>query len=115
MEGDIRQSDGLAFATVDQILHGRPGFEQSHAPVVQNFAVSTLWILLFPRLKSKRSVNKIKVQIVEPESIAAGLKSRFDALGPMIRVPQLRSHEDVFTRNFLGEKPLPRSRELTLL
>jgi hypothetical protein len=34
---------------------------------------------IYPRLKRKWSVNQIKIQIVEPESVQAGLKSRFDA------------------------------------
>src|SRR6516165_7431302 len=116
VQADIRQSDGPASATVQEILHRPPGLEQSHAAVVKDISVLIPRILLVPRLKRKWSVNQIKIQIVEPESVQAGLKSRFDALGPMIGVPQLCGNKDVFTRNaFSGKSSLQRDAHLTLV
>jgi hypothetical protein len=44
-------------------------------------------------------MNKVEIQIPEPESIQTRLESRFDTLGPMIGVPQLCGDKDLFTRN----------------
>ncbi len=85
------------FAMVHEILHRPPGLEQSHAAVVKDIAVLVPRILLVPRLKGKGSVNEIEIQIVDPESRQTRLESRFDALGSMIRVPQLCGDKDVFT------------------
>ncbi len=52
-----------------------------------------------PRLKCKRSVNKVKIEIFEPESVQTCLKGRFDAFGPMIGVPQLCGNENIFARD----------------
>jgi hypothetical protein len=41
-------------------------------------------------------VNKVKIQIVEADSFQARLESGFDALGPMISVPQLCGNKDAF-------------------
>src|SRR5437763_14031830 len=92
-------SDSPAFAMVHETFHRPPGVEQSHAAVVNDVPVLIPWILLVPGLKCKWSVNEVEIQIVEPESVQTRLESRFDALGPMIRVPQLCGDEDVFSRN----------------
>jgi hypothetical protein len=44
-------------------------------------------------------VNEVEIQILEAESIQTRLESRFDALGPVIGVPQLCGDENVFARN----------------
>src|ERR1700678_193138 len=93
-QGNVRQSDGPAFAMVHKTLHRPPGVEQSHALVIKDLAVLIPWILLFSRLKCKWSVDEVEIQIVEPESVQARLECRFDTLGPMIRVPQLRGDKD---------------------
>src|SRR5947209_3422013 len=107
VQADVRQSDGPASATVYEALQRPPGIEQSHAAVVKHISVLIARILLVPRLKRKWSVNEIEIQIVEPESVQTRLKSRFDALGPMIRVPQLCGNKDVFTRNPCSGKSCP--------
>src|ERR1700723_1803263 len=84
---------------VYETLHRPPRVEQSHAAVVKDIAVLISRILFLPRLKRKGSVNEVEIQIVEPESVQTRLESRFDALGPMIGVPQLCGNKDVFTRN----------------
>ena len=99
VQADVRQSDGPAFAMVHETFHRPPGIEQSHAAVVNDIAVLIPRILLVPRLKCKRSVNEIEIQIVEPESVQTRLESRFDALGPMIGVPQLCGNKNVFARD----------------
>jgi hypothetical protein len=67
-------------------------------------------------LKSKWSVNEIEIQVVEPESLQTRLESRFDALWPMIGVPQLCGNKDVFTRNPSSDKScLQRLAHLTLV
>ena len=97
VQADVRQSDGPASAMVHETFHRPPGIEQRHAAVVKDIAVLIPRILLVSRLKRKRSVNEIEIQIVEPESVQTRLESRFDALGPMIGVPQLCGDENVFT------------------
>ena len=110
------KSDGPAFAMVHQTLQCSPGIEQSHSVVIDDIAVLIARVLFVSRLKCKRSVNEIEVQILELESVQARLESRFDTLGPMIGVPQLRGHKDVFARDppsgtFLPATPrLPRAR-----
>src|ERR1700738_4937388 len=84
---------------IHETFHRFPGVEQSHVVVVKNIAVLIPRILLVPGLKCKRSVNEIEIQIVEPESVQTRLESWFDALGPMIGVPQLCGNKYVFTRN----------------
>src|ERR1700733_13280256 len=84
---------------VYETLHRPPRVEQSHAAVVKDIAVLISRILFVPRLKCKRSVNEVEIQIVEPESVQTRLESRFDALGPVIGVPQLRGNKDVFAAN----------------
>jgi hypothetical protein len=44
-------------------------------------------------------VDEIEIQIREPESVQTRLESRFDALGPMIGVPQLCGNKNVFARD----------------
>ena len=100
----VRQSDGPAFALIHKTLHRPPGIEHSHAAIVNDIAVLIPRILLVPRLKRKWSVTEIEVHIVEPEPLKTRLESRFDALGPMIGVPQLRGDKEVFTRNPAGGK-----------
>src|SRR5271155_2959887 len=84
---------------VYETFHCPPRVKQSHAAVVKDIAVLIPRILLVPRLKCKWSVNEIEIQIVEPESVQTRLESRFDALGPMIGVPQLCGNKDVFARD----------------
>ena len=67
--------------------------------VVKDIAVLIPRILLVPGLKCKWSVNEIEIQIVEPESVQTRLESRFDALGPVIGVPQLCGNKNVFARD----------------
>ncbi len=99
VQADVRQSDGPAFALVHETFHCSPGIEQSHSFVVDDIAVLIPWVLLVPRLKCKRSVNEVEIQISEPESFQTRLEGRFDALGPMIGVPQLCGNENVFARD----------------
>src|SRR6202167_5041837 len=104
VQGDVRQSNGPASATVHKTLHRPPGIEQSHVVVVKDIAVLIPRILLLPRLKRKRSVNEVEIQIVEPESVKTRLESRLHALGPMIGIPQFCCDEDVLARNPLSGK-----------
>ena len=96
VHADVRQSDGPASTAVHETFHCSPGIEQSYSVVVDDIAVLIPRILLVPRLKRKWSVNEIEIQIVEPESVQTRLEGRFDALRPMIGVPQLRGNEDLF-------------------
>src|SRR5271170_7747414 len=89
---------------VYETFHCPPRVKQSHAAVVKDIAVLIPRIQLVPRLKRKWSVNEVEIQIVEPESVQTRLESRFDALGPMIGVPQLCGNKDVFTRDPSGGK-----------
>jgi hypothetical protein len=73
--------------------------------VVEDIAVSIPWILVVPRLKCIWSVNEIEVQIFEAESVQTALESRFDALGPMIVVPQLGGNKEVLARDSSSGKP----------
>src|SRR5712664_603900 len=84
---------------IHETFHRFPGVEQSHAAVVKDIAVFIPRILLVSWLKRKRSVNEIEIQVLEPESIQTRLESRFDALGPVIGVPQLCGNKDVFARD----------------
>jgi hypothetical protein len=72
----VRQSDGPALTMVHQILHRPPGVEQSYALVVKDIAVLIPRTLLVAWLECKRSVNQVEIQIVKPESVQTGLKSR---------------------------------------
>src|ERR1700691_6298583 len=99
VQGDVRQSNGPASATVHKTLHRPPGVKQSHVAVVKDIAVLIPRILLLPRLKRKWSVNEIEIQIVQPESVQTRLESRSDALWPMIGIPQCCCDEDVLARN----------------
>jgi len=74
-----------------ETFHRPPGVQQRHAVVVNDVPVLISRILLVPGLKCKWSVNEVEIQIVEPESVQTRLESRFDALGPMIRVGALPS------------------------
>jgi hypothetical protein len=88
----------LLDAAMVRSVHRFPRVEQSHVAVVKDIAVLIPWILIVPRLKCKGSVNEIEIEIVEPECLHACLERRFDALGPVIGVPQLRGDKDVFAR-----------------
>jgi hypothetical protein len=43
-------------------------------------------------------MNEVEIQIVEPESVQTRIESRFDALRPMIGIPQFCCDEDVLAR-----------------
>jgi hypothetical protein len=49
-------------------------------------------------------VNEIEIQILEPESVQTRLESRFDAVGPVIGVPQLCGNKNVFARDLSSGK-----------
>src|SRR5580704_5690742 len=83
---------------IHETFHRFPSVEQSHAVVVKDIAVLIPRILLVPGLKCKWSVNEIEIQILKPEPVQARLESRFDALGPVIRIPQLCGNKNVFAR-----------------
>src|SRR5215469_12011172 len=101
---------------VHKTLHCLPRIEQSHSAVVENIAVLVSWILIVSRLKCKRSVDEIEIQVVEPESVATRLECRLDALGLMIGVPQLCGDKNVFARDPPGGKScLQRYAYLTLV
>src|SRR5208282_5310153 len=84
---------------IHETFHRPPGIKQSHAVVVKYIAVLIPRILVVPRLKRKGSVNEIEIQIVEPQSFQASLKSWFDTRRPVIGVPQLCGNKNVPTRN----------------
>ena len=101
---------------VHETFHRSPGVEQSHAVVVKDIAVLIPRILLVAGLKCKGSVNEVEIQILEPESVETRLESRFDALGPMIGVPQLCGNKNVFARDpFSGKSCLQRLAYLALV
>ena len=68
LQADVGQSDGPASAMVHETFHCSPGIEQSHSVVVEDIAVLISRVLVVSRLKCKRSVNEVEIQIVEPES-----------------------------------------------
>ena len=55
--------------------------------VVKDIAVLIAWILFVSRLECKRSVDQVKIQIVELESRETRFECRSDALGPVSGVP----------------------------
>lgn len=69
--------------------------KQRHSVVVNDVAVLIAWIVLVSGLKCKGSVDKVKVQVVEPESLETRLECRGDAFGPMVGVPQLRGDKNI--------------------
>src|SRR5580704_4649989 len=89
---------------IHETFHRFPGVEQSHVVVVKHIAVWIPRILIVPGLKCKWGVNEIEIQILEPESLKTRSESRFDALGPVIGVPQLCGDENVFARGFSSGK-----------
>ena len=89
---------------IHQIFHRFPGVEQSHVVVVKDIAVLIPRILVVPWLKCKWSMNEIEIQILEPESVQTCLERRFDALGPVIGVPQLCGNKNVLTRESASRK-----------
>jgi hypothetical protein len=61
-------------------------------------------------------VNEIEIQILEAESVQTCLESRFDALGPVIGVPQFCGNKNVFARNSSrGKSCLQRRAYLALI
>src|SRR5271157_2922477 len=104
LQSDVRQSDGPALAMIHETFHRSPGVEQSNVVVVKDIAVFISRVLLVSGLKRKWSVNEIEVQIIEPESIQARFESRFDALRPVICVPQLCGNKNGFARDPSGGK-----------
>src|SRR5580658_6795567 len=93
VQTDVRKSDRPALAMIHETFHRFPGVEQSHLAIVNNIAALIPRILVVPGLKCKWSVNEIEIQIFEPESAQTRLESRFDALGPVIGVPQFCGDE----------------------
>ena len=81
------QSNGPAPAAGNETFHCSPCIEQSYSAVVDDVAVLISRVLLVSRLKCKRSMNEVEVQISEAESVQTRLESRFDTLRPMIGVP----------------------------
>src|SRR5580704_6615972 len=104
LQADIRKSDCPALAVVHEIFQRSPSIKQSHVAVVNHIAVLIPWILLVPRLKCKRSVDQIEIQILDPESLQASLESRFDALRPVIRIPKFSGNKNLFARNSANSK-----------
>jgi hypothetical protein len=49
-------------------------------------------------------MNKVEIQIVEPESVQTRIEGRFHALRPMIGIPQFCGNEDVLARDSAGGK-----------
>src|SRR5215469_16653385 len=92
---------------IHERFHRFPGVEQSHIAVVKEIAVLIPRILLVPGLKCIWSVNEIEIQILEPESVQTRLESRFDALGPVIGVPQLCGNKNVFAGDTYGGESFP--------
>jgi hypothetical protein len=61
-------------------------------------------------------VNEIEIEIFEPESVQTRLESGFDALGPVIGVPQFCGNKNVFARDaFRGKSCLHRLAHLALI
>ncbi|MDR6409017.1 UNVERIFIED_ORG: hypothetical protein ABIC62_003326 [Burkholderia sp. 1595] len=54
-------------------------------------------------------MNQIEIQIVESKPGKTRIESRFNALGPVIGVPQLRGHENLLARNVPRSEPCPQS------
>src|SRR5437588_7332029 len=88
-----------ASAAVHETFQRSPGVLQSHAAVVNDIAILISRILIVPGLERERSVNEIEVQIIEPQPLETRLESGFDALRPMIGVPQFCGDKDIFTRD----------------
>jgi hypothetical protein len=106
----------LARVVVHEIFQRFPGVEQCDVVIVNHIAVLIPRILIVPGLKCKRSVNEVEIQIFEAESFQTRLESRFDALGPVIGVPQLRGDENVLARDrSTGECCLQRTANLALV
>jgi hypothetical protein len=74
---------------IHESLHRFPGVEQCDVVIVKDVTVFIPRILIVAGLKRKWSVNEVEIQILEPESLQTRLESWFDALGPVIGVPQL--------------------------
>src|SRR5215470_8054438 len=101
---------------VDESLHCPPGVEQSHVAVVEDISVLIPRILVVPGLKCEWSVDEIQVEIAEAESVQTCLECRFDALGPVIGVPQLCGNKNGLTRKSASRKPfLQRLADLALV
>src|SRR5277367_6474544 len=96
VQRDVRKSDGPALAMIHETFHGFPGVQQSHVAIVKDIAVLIPRILIVAGLKCKWSVNEIEIQIVELEPVQTRLERRFDALGPVIGVPQLGGNKNFF-------------------
>src|SRR5512146_520654 len=84
---------------INQAFHRLPGVEQSYVVIVKDVAVLIPRVLVVARLKCKWSMNEIEIHILQPESIQARLERRFDALGPVIGVPQLCGNTKIFARD----------------
>ncbi len=70
IQADVRESDGTASAAVNETLQRPPGIEQRHTAVIDDIAALIPRVLLVSRLKRKRSVNEVEIQVIEPESIS---------------------------------------------
>src|ERR1700755_2878506 len=65
----VRQSDGLTPALVRKTLQSTPRIQQRHPFIINHFAVLVPRVLLFSRLKGKRGVDEIEVDVVELKSL----------------------------------------------
>jgi hypothetical protein len=68
--------------------------------VINHIAAGIPRVLLFPGLEGKGGVDEIEVDEVEPEFLETGLESRFDALGTMMGIPELRNDKNVLSLDF---------------
>ncbi len=96
LKAEIGDSNRLAPAVLDKILHGRPGVRQGDAVVVYHLAVGVTWILLVAGFEGKGRVYEVQINIVQAEPRAAGLEGRLDVLRPVVVVPELGCDEEIF-------------------
>src|SRR3974390_2445129 len=84
---------------IDEAFQGSPGVEQSHAVIVEKIAGLISRILVVPGLKREWSVNEVEIQILQTEPLSARRESWFDALRPVIVVPEFCGDEEIFALN----------------
>lgn len=83
----VGEADGSTLAVLHQFLHRVPGFGESHAVIVKQVVVFIPGILIVSWLKRKWSVDEIKIQVIEPESVQTRLERWPNTLRPVIVVP----------------------------